>query len=127
MAFTIFLFSSILTSHCKTLAYILFFLCLLSSIRVTDIDGRWVTLEELANSVIEGGHVSNNIAELHIRTLSDSVPPGKIIFPWLPSVYLLICYFTSKFLIEHFRRDVNYILSHQIRYIFYVNFILFCF
>ena len=113
MTFNVFLFSSILTRHWQNIGLYTFFLCLLSSIRVIDIDGRWVTLEELANCVIEGGQVSNNIAELHIRTLSDSVPPGKIIFPWLLSVYLLIPDMTSKFLIKHFRRDVNYILSHQ--------------
>lgn len=49
-------------------------------IRVIDIDGWWVTLEELANSVKEGGHVSNNIAELHIRTLADFVPQGRLFF-----------------------------------------------
>ena len=114
MTFTVFLFSSILTPHRQNIClYTIFFLCLLFSIRVIDIDGRWVTLEELANSVIEGGQVSNNIAELHIRTLSDSVSPGKIIFPWLLSVCLLIHDMTSKFLIKHFRRDANYILSHQ--------------
>nr|XP_045089486.1 proline-rich protein 36-like [Aegilops tauschii subsp. strangulata] len=59
----------------------------IKDVRVIDIDGRWVTLGELANCVKGVGQLSTNIAELH-----ETSP---------------------KFVLKYFRRDKFYILSHQ--------------
>ena len=83
------------------------------SVRVIDIDGRWITLGELANCVKGVGQLSTSIAELHVRFLQYKETPNRLIFPWVLSVYLLIGDFKSKCLLKYFRRDKFYILSHQ--------------
>lgn len=85
----------------------------IKGVRVIDIDGRWVTLGELADCVRKMGQVSTSIIELHVRVLQYLEMPDKIIFPWSLSVYLLVGDFKCKSVMHHFRRDQHYILSHQ--------------
>ena len=115
---------------CELLAYFLNFLNLFlffCSVRVIDIDGRWVTLGELANCVKGVGQLSTSIAELHVRVLQYKETPNRLIFPWVLSVYLLIGDFKSKCLLKYFRRDKSYILSHQdqVCYVCWIWYVMF--